>query len=63
MNRSWSAGPATASGTWHPANNAGKGESFDDVGCRADPCSGCHIFVADKGDHYDIADGLPQNAR
>lgn len=23
----------------------------------------CHIFVADKGDYYDIADGLPQHAR
>lgn len=22
-----------------------------------------HIFVADKGDYYDIADGLPQDAR
>ena len=22
---------------------------------------GIHIFVADKGDYYDIADGLPQN--
>lgn len=22
---------------------------------------GMHIFVADKGDYYDIADGLPQN--
>ena len=22
-----------------------------------------HIFVADKGDYYDIADGLPQNQR
>ncbi|NEX94892.1 GFA family protein [Caulobacter sp. 17J65-9] len=22
-----------------------------------------HIFTADKGDYYDIADGLPQNAR
>ncbi|MFV8754058.1 GFA family protein [Nannocystaceae bacterium ST9] len=22
-----------------------------------------HIFVADKGDYYDIADGLPQNER
>ena len=22
---------------------------------------GVHIFVADKGDYYDIADGLPQN--
>ncbi|MBB4102739.1 GFA family protein [Allorhizobium borbori] len=22
-----------------------------------------HIFVADKGDYYEIADGLPQNAR
>lgn len=22
-----------------------------------------HIFVADKGDYYDIADGLPQEAR
>lgn len=22
-----------------------------------------HIFVADKGDYYDIADGLPQNAQ
>lgn len=22
-----------------------------------------HIFVASKGDYYDIADGLPQNAR
>jgi hypothetical protein len=24
---------------------------------------GMHIFVADKGDYYDIADGLPQNAQ
>lgn len=24
---------------------------------------GSHIFVADKGDYYDIADGLPQNPR
>jgi hypothetical protein len=22
-----------------------------------------HIFVADKGDYYEIADGLPQNER
>ena len=22
-----------------------------------------HVFVAEKGDYYDIADGLPQNAR
>ena len=22
-----------------------------------------HIFVADKGDYYEIADGLPQDAR
>lgn len=22
-----------------------------------------HIFVADKGDYYDIADGLPQSTR
>jgi hypothetical protein len=24
---------------------------------------GKHIFVAEKGDYYDIVDGLPQNAR
>jgi hypothetical protein len=24
---------------------------------------GMHIFVAEKGDYYDIADGLPQNPR
>lgn len=24
---------------------------------------GKHIFVADKGDYYDIADGLPQNSK
>ncbi|MDP1736902.1 MAG: GFA family protein [Caulobacter sp.] len=24
---------------------------------------GKHIFVADKGDYYDIADGLPQNGQ
>ncbi len=24
---------------------------------------GMHIFVAEKGDYYDIADGLPQNQR
>jgi hypothetical protein len=24
---------------------------------------GVHIFVADKGDYYDIGDGLPQNPR
>lgn len=23
----------------------------------------CHIFVADKGDYYEIADGLPQYSR
>lgn len=23
--------------------------------------AGTHIFVADKGDYYDIADGLPQD--
>ena len=23
----------------------------------------CHIFVADKGDYYEIADGLPQHDR
>ena len=22
-----------------------------------------HIFVSEKGDYYDIADGLPQNQR
>lgn len=22
-----------------------------------------HIFVADKGDYYDISDGLPQNQK
>ena len=26
-----------------------------------DTRQGMHIFVADKGDYYDIADGLPQN--
>jgi len=25
--------------------------------------SDCHIFVADKGDYYGIADGLPQHAQ
>ena len=25
--------------------------------------AGCHIFVGDKGDYYDIADGLPQFER
>ncbi len=25
--------------------------------------TGKHIFVADKGDYYDIADGLPQHAQ
>jgi hypothetical protein len=24
---------------------------------------GVHIYVAEKGDYYDIADGLPQNQR
>jgi hypothetical protein len=24
---------------------------------------GTHIFTADKGDYYEIADGLPQNAQ
>jgi len=34
--------------------------AFDDpTGTRL----GIHIFVADKGDYYDIADGLPQNPR
>ena len=26
-----------------------------------DTTLGIHIFVAEKGDYYDIADGLPQN--
>lgn len=24
---------------------------------------GRHIFVADKGEYYDISDGLPQNSQ
>ena len=24
---------------------------------------GLHIFVADKGDYYDLTDGVPQNAQ
>jgi hypothetical protein len=34
------------------------------MGAMAPPTGtrlGSHIFVADKGDYYDIADGLPQN--
>lgn len=36
------------------------------MGAFDDPTGTClaiHIFVADKGDYYDIADGLPQNAQ
>ena len=36
------------------------GKAAGTVAMRID--HGCiHIFVADKGDYYDIADGLPQN--
>jgi hypothetical protein len=36
------------------------------MGCFDKPTGtklGHHIFVADKGDYYEIADGLPQNAQ
>ena len=36
------------------------------MGAFGDPTGthlGVHIFVADKGDYYEIADGLPQNQR
>lgn len=34
--------------------------AFDDA---TDTKLAIHIFVADKGDYYEIADGLPQNER
>ena len=47
---------------WEPIGRAkiaiGMGAFDDPTGTRL----GHHIFVADKGDYYEIADGLPQKA-
>ena len=48
---------------WDPIGRAriaiGMGAFDNPTGTRL----GHHIFVADKGDYYEIADGLPQNAQ
>jgi hypothetical protein len=47
---------------WEPTRKAGAIAIA--MGAFDDPTHtrlGMHIFVADRGDYYEIADGLPQN--
>jgi len=37
------------------------GVSMGAIDPPTDTCLALHIFVAEKGDYYDICDGLPQN--
>ncbi len=47
---------------WDPAGRAKIAVAMGAFDAPTGTQLALHIFVADKGDHYDIADGLPQNA-
>lgn len=46
---------------WDPLDRDWIGIAMGAFDTPTDTRLGIHIFVADKGDYYDIADGLPQN--
>ncbi len=46
---------------WDPVRRDWIGIAMGAFDLPTDTTLGIHIFVAEKGDYYDIADGLPQN--
>ncbi len=48
---------------WDPIRRDSTGVAMGAFDTPTGTRLGIHIFVADKGDYYDIADGLPQNAQ
>ncbi len=48
---------------WDPVDKDGIGVAMGAFDAPTGTKLALHIFVADKGDYYDIADGLPQNAQ
>ncbi len=46
---------------WDPVRRDWIGIAMGAFDLPTDTKIGIHIFVAEKGDYYDIADGLPQN--
>jgi hypothetical protein len=48
---------------WDPVHRDWTGIAMGALDTPTGTRLGIHIFVAEKGDYYDIADGLPQNAR
>lgn len=48
---------------WDPIGKDRVGVAMGAFDKPTDTRLAIHIFVADKGDYYDIADGLPQNAQ
>lgn len=48
---------------WAPVGRDWLGVSMGALDTPTGTTLGMHIFVDDKGDYYDITDGLPQNAQ
>lgn len=48
---------------WDPIHHDWIGVAMGAIEAPTGTALGIHIFVADKGDYYEIADGLPQNQR
>ena len=48
---------------WDPVQRDGIGVAMGAFDTPTATRLGMHIFVAEKGDHYDIGDDLPQNPR
>ena len=48
---------------WSAHEDDGMSFSLGAIDGPTDLCLQKHIFVADKGDYYEIADGLPQRAQ
>jgi hypothetical protein len=48
---------------WDPIYRDWTGIAMGALDAPTDTTLGIHIFVSQKGDYYDIADGLPQNQR
>lgn len=48
---------------WDPVNGAATAVAMGAFDGPTQTKLALHIFTADKGDYYDIADGLPQNAQ
>ena len=46
---------------WDPGRRDWIGIAMGVFDLPTDTKLGIHIFVAEKGDYYDIAEGLPQN--